>query len=111
MPARFTRKVGRNSPPTPARVFGYLVPRMSPYRDQLTARAEFKALMQGDKEEMREFSRRIRALGDIAHTHMNALSRDDMNREQFIDGFFDSDIYELLLREDPQTFAKLKTEC
>ena len=34
---------------------------------------------------------------------MNTLSRDDMNREQFIDGLFDSDIYELLLREDPQT--------
>ena len=60
--------------------------------------------MRGDKEETREFSRRIRALGDIAHTHMNALSRDDMNREQFIDGLFDSDIYELLLRKDPQTF-------
>ena len=37
-------------------------------------------------------------------SHMNALSRDDTNREQFIDGSFDSDIYELLLREDPQTF-------
>ena len=35
---------------------------------------------------------------------MNALSRDDMNREQFIDGLFDSDIYEMILREVPQTF-------
>ena len=104
MPARFTRQVGRNLPPTLARVFEYLDPRMSPYRDQRTARAEFKALMQSDKEETREFSRRVRALGDIAHTHMNALSLDDMNREQFIDGLFDPDIYELLLREDPQTF-------
>ena len=79
---------------------------MSPYRDQRTARAELKALMQGDKEEMREFSRRVRALVDITNTHRNALSRDDMNEEQFIDGLFDSDVYELLLREDPQTFVE-----
>ena len=59
--------------------------------------------MQGDKETL-EFSRTLRALGDIAHTYMNALSRDDMNREQFIDGLFDSDVYELRLREDPQAF-------
>ena len=104
MSARFTRQVGRNLPPTLARVFEYLDPRVSPYREQRTARNEIEALMQGDKEETREFSRRVRALGDIAHTLMNALSRDDMNREQFIDGLFDSDIYELLLREDPQTF-------
>ena len=42
--------------------------------------------------------------GDIAHTHMNALSRDDMNREQFINGWFDSDIYELVFREGTQMF-------
>ena len=104
MPARFTRQFGRNLPPTLTRVFEYLDPRMSPYRDQRTARAEFKALMQGDKGETLEFSRRVRALGDIAHKHMNALSRDYMNREQFIDGLFDSFVYELLLREYPQTF-------
>ena len=67
MSAWFTRQVGRNLPPTLARVFEYLDPRMSPYRDQRTARAEFKALMQGVKEETRKFSRRVRALGDIAH--------------------------------------------
>ena len=42
--------------------------------------------------------------GDIAHTHMNPLSRDDMNREQFTDGWFDCDIYELMFREDTKTF-------
>ena len=49
MPARFKRQVGRNLPPTLARAFEYLDPRMSPYRDQRRARAESKALLQGDK--------------------------------------------------------------
>ena len=36
---------------------------------------------------------------------MNAATRDDMNREQFIDGLYDAEIQELLLREDPQNFS------
>ena len=61
MPARFTRQLGSNLPPTLARVFEYLDPRMSLYRDQRTARFKLKALMQGDKEETREFPRRVQA--------------------------------------------------
>ena len=36
---------------------------------------------------------------------MNAATRDDMNREQFIDGLYDAEIQELLLREGPQNFS------
>ena len=36
---------------------------------------------------------------------MNAATRDDMNREQFIDGLCDAEIQELSLREDPQNFS------
>ena len=77
---------------------------MSNYRNPRTARTEFKNLAQGEKEDIREFSRQVKSLGEIANATMNATTRDNMNREQFIDGLFDLEIQELLLREDPNTF-------
>ena len=40
----------------------------------------------------------------IANAAKNAITRDNMNQEQFIDGLFDLEIQELILREDPKTF-------
>ena len=80
--------------------------RMMPFQTQAAARAEFKSLMQGDKEGLREFSRRIRSLGDVANGNVGAQARDDMNREQFIDGLFDVDLQDLLLREDLGSLAQ-----
>ena len=76
-----------------------------PFRNQRTARAEFKNLIQGEKEGIQEFSRRIRSIGEVANHNMNAATRDDRNRQQFIDGLYDAEIQELLLREDPQNFS------
>ena len=59
---------------------------MMPFRNQRTAGAEFKNLIQGEKEGIQEFSRRIRSIGEVANHNMNAATRDVMNREQFING-------------------------
>ena len=105
MPQQYRTQVQGQPAPTVQRMFGYLDPRMQPYRTQRTARAEFKSTVQGEKEGIREFSRRVRSIGEIANTNLNRDARDDMNREQFIEGLWDAGIQELLQREDPQTFA------
>ena len=70
------------------------------------ARAEFKSIMQGDKESSIEFSRRVISLGDVANVIMGAQTRDDMNCEQFIDGIFDAELQELLLCEELENFTQ-----
>ena len=91
--------------PTLAKMMMYLGPRMSPYRNPRTTRTEFMNLAYGEKENIREFSERVRLLGIIANAKMNAVTRDNRNREQFIDELLDLEIQELPLREDPNTFS------
>ena len=105
MPNHFREQEDGYPAPTLERMFEYLDPRMMPFRIQRTARAEFKNLIQGEKEGIQEFSRRIRSIGEVTNHNMNAATRDDMNREQFIDGLYDAELQELLLREDPQNFS------
>ena len=106
MPRHYRDRVQGRPPPTLQRMFGYLDPRMQPYRTQRTARSEFKSTFQAPDEGIREFSRRIRSIGEIANANMNRAVCDDMNREQFIDGLLDTEVQELLLREDPPTFEE-----
>ena len=105
MPQQYRIQVQDQPAPSLQRMFGYLDPRMQPYRTQRTARAEFKSTVQDEKEGIREFSRRVRSIGEIANNNLNRNARDDMNREQFIEGLLDAEIQELLQREDPQTFT------
>ena len=106
MPAHFREEVDGFDDPTLGRMLGELDHRMMPFQTQAGARAEFKNLMQNEKEGLREFSRRVRSLGDVANANMPVQIRDDMNREQFIDGVFDADLQELLLREDFDSFGQ-----
>ena len=62
--------------------------------------------MQGEKEGLREFSRRVRSLGDLANVNIGAQARDDMNREQFIDELFDVELQDQLLRQDLESLAQ-----
>ena len=104
MPEMYRTQQNGQPAPTLQRMITYLDPRMMPYRTRRTARAEFKGLYQEEREGIREFSRRVRSVGEIANANLNAAARDDMAREQFIDGVLDSEIHELLLREDPPNF-------
>ena len=105
MPNHFREQDDGHPAPTLERMFEFLDPRVMPFRNQRTARAEFKNLIQGEKEGIQEFSRRIRSIGEVAKHNTNSATRDDMNWEQFIDGLYDAEIQEVLLREDPQNFS------
>ena len=90
IPNRFREQDDGHPAPTLERMFEYLDPRMMPFRNQRTARAEFKKPIKGEKEGIQEFSRRILSIGEVASHNMHAANRDDMNREQFFDGLCDA---------------------
>ena len=79
--------------------------RLMTSQKRAAARAAIKSLMQGDKEGHREFSRRVRSLGDVANLNMGAQTIDELNREQFIYGRFDAELQELLLSEELENFT------
>ena len=68
--------------------------------------SEFKSFMQGDKEDLREFSRRVRSMGDVAKANKGVQTRDELNDQQFISGLYDAELHELLLREELESFTR-----
>ena len=74
-----------------------------PFNSRAAASAEFKSLMQGDKEGLREFPRRVRVLGDVGIANMGGQRRDDLNCEHRI---FGVELQELLLREEFEDFSQ-----
>ena len=59
MPAHFREEMEEFEPLTLAAMMAELDHRMMPFQTQAEARAEFKNLMQGEKEGLREFFRRV----------------------------------------------------
>ena len=106
MPAHFRKEMEGFEPPTLAAMLAGLDHRMMPFQTQTGARAEFKNLMQTEKEGLREFSCRVRSLGDVGNGNVGAQARDAMNREQFIDGLFDVELLDQVLREDLGNLAQ-----
>ena len=82
-----------------------------PFQSRAAARAEFKSLMQRKEEGLSDFSRPIRSIGDLANRNMDEQARDDRNCEQFIDGIYDEEIQELLLREEFESFSQAVTRA
>ena len=101
MPRHYRVQEQDQPAPTLVRMMTYLDKRMSPYRNPRTARTHVKQLAQGENEDLREFSRRVRSLGEIASATMNAFTRDNMNREQFIIELFDLEVQQLLFGRTP----------
>ena len=106
MPAQFREDVAGFRYPTLGEMLIELDQRMMPFQTQAGARADFNNVKQSDKEELREFSRSVRSLGDVANANVGAQARDDMNREQFIDGLYDVELKDLLLREELGSLAQ-----
>ena len=106
MPAHFREDVAGFPYPTLGGMLNELDQRMMPFQTQAGASAEFKNLKQSDKEGLRELSRRVRSLGDVANANVGAQARDDMNREQLIDGLYDVELQDLLLREELGSLAQ-----
>ena len=100
LPAHFREEIEGYDEPTLARMLAELDQRLMPFQSRVAARVEFKSLMQGKKEGLREFSRRVRSQGDVANRNMDEQARDDMNFEQFVDGIYDEELQELLLRDE-----------
>ena len=100
MPVHFREEIEGYDEPTLASMVGELDHRMMPFQTHAGARVEFKSLMKGEKEGLREFSRRVRSLGNLAKVNIGAQARDDMNSDQFIDGLFDVELQDQLLREE-----------
>ena len=71
MPAHFREEIEGYEEPTLARMLAELDQRLMPFQSHAAARAEFKSLMQGEKEGLREFSRRVRSLDDVANRNMD----------------------------------------
>ena len=105
VPEHLQRHVVGHIAPTLDMLFGYLNPRMDPYRNARMARQEFKVLTQTADEGTRDFARRIKVLCDVAYGNLDAAAQDDAMREQFIDGVQDPEIQDQLMREDPVDFA------
>ena len=72
---------------------------MQQYRSQRATRAEFKAVKQWENENLREFSRRVRHLAEIAFPEKPLRERERDMRDQFIEGLFDSRV-QINLYED-----------
>ena len=76
MTAHYPEELEGFEPPTLAAMLAELDRRMMPFQTQAGARAEFKNLMQNEKEGLREFSRGVRSLGDVANGNVGAQARD-----------------------------------
>ena len=111
MPAHFREKIEVYAEPTLARMLAELDQRLMPFQSCAAARTEFKSMMQGKKEGLRELSRRVRTLGDVAIRNMDEQARDYMNCEQFRDGIYDEEVQELLLREEFESFGQTITRA
>ena len=79
--------------PTLAKILAKLYHRMMPSQTHAGARAEFKMQGKKKKEGLREFSRRVRSLGDIANANIGAQDGDDKDREQFVDVELQDQLY------------------
>ena len=73
--------------------------KMQQYRSQRATRSEFEAVKQWKNEDLRDYSRRVRQLADIAFPEKTLRERERDMRDQFIEGLFDSRI-QLNLYED-----------
>ena len=72
---------------------------MQQYRSQRAARSELKRVKQWENEDLRDYSRRVRQLADIAFPKKLLREGERDMREQFIKGPFDSRI-QIILHED-----------
>ena len=99
VPKRYIEKEPGSYPPRFDELLEILKPKMQQYRSQRATRSEFKAVKQWENEDLRDYSRRVRQLADIAFPEKSLRERERDMRDQFIEGLFDSRI-QLSLYED-----------
>ena len=92
VPKRYIEKEPGSYPPRFDELLEILKPKMQQYRSQRATRSEFKAVKQWENEDLRDYSRRVRQLADIAFPEKSLRERERDMRDQFIEGLFDSRI-------------------
>ena len=100
VPSRYIRREIGCDPPTLEELLEVLKPKMQQYRSQRATRTEFKAAKQFENEDLRDFSRRVRHLGDIAFSDQPLREREREMRDQFLEGLFDSRLQQKLYEDE-----------
>ena len=72
VPQRYIEKEPGSYPPRFDELLEILKPKMQQYRRQRATRSEFKAVKQWENEDLRDYSRRVRQLADIAFPEKTA---------------------------------------
>ena len=99
VPRKYVAKESGCYAPRFAELLEILKPKIQEYRSQKAQRSEFKAVKQWENEDLREFSRRVRRLAEIAFPEKPFRERERKMRDPFIKGLFDSRI-QINLYED-----------
>ena len=92
-------------------MFHFLKGRLSTYRNERNSRGEFKNLYQGAEETLSEFASKIRNVGNRANPKVPVNQRDQVLREQFIEGLYDMDVQVELLKEPEQDLLETLTHA
>ena len=100
VPRKYVAKEPGCYAPRFAELLEILKPKMQEYCSQKATRSEFKAVKQWENEDLREFSRRVRRLADIAFPEKPFREREREMRDQFIEGLFDSRIQTNLYEDE-----------
>ena len=89
VPQRYIEKEPGSYPPRFDELLEILKPKMQQCRSQRATRSEFKAVKQWKNEDLRDYSRRVRQLADIAFPEKSPREKERDMRDQFIEGLFD----------------------
>ena len=111
MPQMYKTRLEGHPAPTWQRMLGYLDGRMSALHDRTTSRLKFTAMVQGEKESIEDFARRLRSMCDIAFATYDGATQYEFNRYQLIDGLQDDELHNLLTREQPRTFLEAQNRA
>ena len=100
VPKRCIEKEPGSYPPRFDELLEILKPKMQQYRSQRATRLEFKAIEQWEYKDLRDYSRRVRQLADIAFPEKSLRKRERDMRDQFIEGLSDSGIHFSLYEDE-----------
>ena len=100
VPRHYVEKVLWENTPQFDALLEFLEPKMQQYCSKRTARSEFKAVKQKEKESLKDYFRRVRYLGDLALSEKSLTERDQDLCDQFLDGLFDFRLQQKLYEDE-----------
>ena len=73
---------------------------MKLYRSRRAALPEFNAVNQRKNESLKDYSRRVRYLGDLSLAEKSLTERDQNLRDRFLEGLFDFRLQQKLYEDE-----------